>query len=128
MFFSTAAVVATLASVAVAAPASPTATDPADVYAAQATALTQSPTSKVKGKAFDRYVSIVWNLFFVCPTGSCLIAPFGARDKAFHSSSILFRKTEMLTLKCSSGLRIPIMTWLRRIVSRSLYSTCNITN
>jgi len=74
MFFSTAAVVATLASVAVAAPASPTATDPADVYAAQATALTQSPTSKVKGRAFDRYVSIVWNLFFVCPTGSCLIA------------------------------------------------------
>jgi hypothetical protein len=72
MFFSTAAVVATLASVAVAAPASPTATDPADVYAAQATALTQSPTSKVKGKAFDRYVSIVWNLFFVCPTGSFL--------------------------------------------------------
>ena len=30
--------------------ASPTATDPADVYAAQATALTLSPTSNVKGK------------------------------------------------------------------------------
>jgi acid phosphatase len=52
--------VASLSSVALAAPApaSPTATDVADVYAAQATALTLSPTSKVKGKAFDRYVSI----------------------------------------------------------------------
>jgi acid phosphatase len=40
------------------APASPTATDTTDVYAAQATALTRSPTSCVKGKAFDRYVSI----------------------------------------------------------------------
>ncbi len=39
-------------------PASPTATDVADVYAAQATALTLSPTSNVKGAAFDRYVSI----------------------------------------------------------------------
>jgi len=47
-----------LASVANTAPASPTATDPADVYAAQATARTDSPTSHVKGKAFDRYVSI----------------------------------------------------------------------
>ena len=47
---------ATLASVAIA--ASPTATDASDVYAAQATALTESPTSNVKGKAFDRYVSI----------------------------------------------------------------------
>ncbi|TVY86527.1 putative acid phosphatase [Lachnellula willkommii] len=43
---------------AIAAPASPTATDTADVYAAQATARTSSPTSHVKGKAFDRYVSI----------------------------------------------------------------------
>lgn len=57
--------IASLASVAVAAPApvaqraaSPTATDAADVYAAQATALTLSPTSHVKGKVFDRYVSI----------------------------------------------------------------------
>lgn len=51
---------AALASLAVAAPqaSNPTATDPADVYAAQATALTRSPTSHVKGKAFDRYVSI----------------------------------------------------------------------
>jgi len=40
-------------------PASPTATDPADVYAAQATALTEDPTSCVPGRAFDRYVSIV---------------------------------------------------------------------
>ena len=38
--------------------ASPTASDAADVYAAQATAITKSPTSNVKGKAFDRYVSI----------------------------------------------------------------------
>jgi acid phosphatase len=62
MRFSASAVVASLASAAIAAPAasgaSPTATDAADVYAAQATALTESPTSHVKGKAFDRYVSI----------------------------------------------------------------------
>lgn len=58
MHLSKTAVVAILASVANAAPASPTATDPADVYAAQATALTESPTSNVKGKVFDRYVSI----------------------------------------------------------------------
>jgi acid phosphatase len=62
MRFSTSFAVASLASVALAAPApapaSPTATDTADVYAAQATALTESPTSKVKGKVFDRYVSI----------------------------------------------------------------------
>jgi acid phosphatase len=58
MRFSIAVTAATLASVAIASPASPTATDTADVYAAQATALTESPTSKVKGKAFDRYVSI----------------------------------------------------------------------
>lgn len=58
MRFSSALTVASLASAALAAPASPTATDPADVYAAQATALTLSPTSKVKGKSFDRYVSI----------------------------------------------------------------------
>lgn len=62
MRFSTSVVVASLASVAIAAPAtsaaSPTATDAADVYAAQATARTESPTSHVKGKAFDRYVSI----------------------------------------------------------------------
>lgn len=56
-FFST-FTVASLASVALTAPASPTATDVADVYAAQATALTLSPTSMVKGKSFDRYVSI----------------------------------------------------------------------
>jgi acid phosphatase len=37
---------------------SPTATDAANVYAAQATALSRSPTSNVKGKVFDRYVSI----------------------------------------------------------------------
>ncbi|KAH8820550.1 acid phosphatase [Xylogone sp. PMI_703] len=59
MRFSATLVAASLASVAVAAPpASPTATDPADVKAAQATALTLSPTSNVKGAAFDRYVSI----------------------------------------------------------------------
>ncbi|KAH7370765.1 acid phosphatase [Rhexocercosporidium sp. MPI-PUGE-AT-0058] len=60
MRFSSAFTVASWASVTLAAPApaSPTATDPADVYAAQATALTLSPTSKVKGKSFDRYVSI----------------------------------------------------------------------
>jgi acid phosphatase len=65
MYFS-AAVVAALASVAAALPPAPsaptptaTASDPADVYKAQATALTESPTSKVKGRVFDRYVSIV---------------------------------------------------------------------
>lgn len=61
MRFSTFAAVSSLASAAIAAPAtaaSPTATDTADVYAAQATAKTESPTSHVKGKAFDRYVSI----------------------------------------------------------------------
>ena len=36
-----------------------TATSPADVYAAQATALTKSPTSHVSGKAFDR-IAIIW--------------------------------------------------------------------
>lgn len=35
-----------------------TATKSADVYAAQATAETASPTSNVKGKAFDRFVTI----------------------------------------------------------------------
>jgi len=62
MRFSTTAAVAAVASVALAAPAtpaSPTATDPADVYAAQATALTEDPTSHIPGRAFDRYVSIV---------------------------------------------------------------------
>jgi acid phosphatase len=51
---------ASLASTVVAAPASsnPTATSAADVYAAQATAKTLSPTSHVPGKVFDRYVSI----------------------------------------------------------------------
>jgi acid phosphatase len=49
---------AILAPLAIAAPASPTATDTLDVYAAQATAKTESPTSHVKGKVFDRYVSI----------------------------------------------------------------------
>ena len=60
MRFSKSVAVAALASAATAAPApaSPTATDAADVYAAQATAVTLSPTSNVKGKAFDRYVSI----------------------------------------------------------------------
>ncbi|KUJ20782.1 acid phosphatase [Mollisia scopiformis] len=62
MLFSTLLVAATLVSVALAvpapAPASPTATDTTDVYAAQATVLTLSPVSNVKGKAFDRYVSI----------------------------------------------------------------------
>lgn len=37
-----------------------TATQPASVYAAQATALTSSPTSNVAGKAFDR-IMIIWN-------------------------------------------------------------------
>lgn len=36
-----------------------TATSTADVYAAQATAKTSSPTSHVKGKAFDR-IAIIW--------------------------------------------------------------------
>lgn len=36
-----------------------TATDTADVYAAQATAETESPTSNVKGKVFDR-LAIIW--------------------------------------------------------------------
>jgi acid phosphatase len=58
MFYSTTFAVVSLLSAAIAAPASPTATDTADVYAAQATARTASPTSHVKGKAFDRYVSI----------------------------------------------------------------------
>ncbi|KAG0647880.1 Phosphate-repressible acid phosphatase [Hyphodiscus hymeniophilus] len=61
-FSSCSLIVICLASVSAAAPAttaaSPTATDVADVDAAQATAKTESPTSHVKGKAFDRYVSI----------------------------------------------------------------------
>ena len=36
-----------------------TATDTADVAAAAATAITHSPTSNVKGKAFDR-IAIIW--------------------------------------------------------------------
>lgn len=36
-----------------------TATQTASVYAAQATAKTSSPTSNVKGKAFDR-IAIIW--------------------------------------------------------------------
>ncbi|WPH02236.1 Hypothetical protein R9X50_00509200 [Acrodontium crateriforme] len=35
-----------------------TATAPSDVYAAQATALTSHPTSHVKGKVFDRFITI----------------------------------------------------------------------
>ncbi|TVY82471.1 Acid phosphatase [Lachnellula suecica] len=61
MRFSTAFAAASLTSAAVAAPASsvsPTATDAADVYAAQATAKSASPTSHVAGKAFNRYVSV----------------------------------------------------------------------
>lgn len=58
MRLSTTFTAAALASVAIAAPASPTATDAADVHAAQATAKSESPVSKVKGAAFDRYVSI----------------------------------------------------------------------
>lgn len=62
MRFATINAVASLASVVVAvpAPASPTATatNVIDVAAAQATAVTHSPTSHVKGKVFDRYVSI----------------------------------------------------------------------
>lgn len=67
-FFQSAAVTA-LVGVAAAAPphpaqassvssVSPTATDRADVLAAQATAKSESPVTHVKGKAFDRYVSI----------------------------------------------------------------------
>jgi acid phosphatase len=37
-----------------------TATDKASVEKARQTALTRSPTSNVKGKAFDRFV-IIWN-------------------------------------------------------------------
>ncbi|CAG8978381.1 hypothetical protein HYALB_00010400 [Hymenoscyphus albidus] len=40
------------------APPNPTSIDKADIVAAQASALTRSPTSNVKGKVFDRYVSI----------------------------------------------------------------------
>ncbi|EKD16298.1 uncharacterized protein L3040_009470 [Drepanopeziza brunnea f. sp. 'multigermtubi'] len=43
---------------AVPAPTSPTATDDANVKAAQATALASIPTSKIKGTPFDRRVSI----------------------------------------------------------------------
>jgi acid phosphatase len=62
MRFSTGLSTATLLAFAVAAPTSvsvnPTATDAAAVYAAQATAKTSSLTSHVKGKAFDRFVTI----------------------------------------------------------------------
>lgn len=65
MRFSTGIYSAALVALATAAPASsstsaanPTATDPAAVYAAQATAKTESSTSHVKGKAFDRFVTI----------------------------------------------------------------------
>jgi len=65
MRFSTGISTAALLALAAAAPtsssasvANPTATDPAAVYAAQATAKTESPTSHVKGKVFDRFVSI----------------------------------------------------------------------
>jgi acid phosphatase len=64
MHFTTGLLPLALAGLAAAAPAasstgaSVTASDAADVYAAQATAKTESPTSHVKGKAFDRYVSI----------------------------------------------------------------------
>lgn len=37
-----------------------TSTSAVDVYAAQATAKTESPTSNVSGKAFDR-IAIIWN-------------------------------------------------------------------
>ncbi|KAI9651146.1 hypothetical protein NHQ30_001183 [Ciborinia camelliae] len=40
------------------APASPTSSDPVDVLAAQAIAKTRSPTSHVKGKAFDNFMQI----------------------------------------------------------------------
>ncbi|KAG9246099.1 phosphoesterase family-domain-containing protein [Calycina marina] len=60
MRFSTLLAASGLAGRAFAAPtsASPTATDVADVNAAAATAKSASPTSHVKGKSFDRYVSI----------------------------------------------------------------------
>jgi acid phosphatase len=60
MRFSSILTVGALASISYAAPApaSPTATDAADVYAAQATAKSSSPNSKVKGRAFDRFVTI----------------------------------------------------------------------
>lgn len=58
MLFTASLIAAVLAPLALAAPASPTATDTLDVYAAQATAKTESPTSHVKGRIFDRYVSI----------------------------------------------------------------------
>lgn len=58
MQFTTSLVATMLAPLVLAAPASPTATDTLNVYAAQATAETESPTSHVKGKMFDRYVSI----------------------------------------------------------------------
>ncbi|KAI9743500.1 MAG: hypothetical protein M1818_002813 [Claussenomyces sp. TS43310] len=58
MRFSAPAALAAWASVVVADTASPTATDVADVEAAAATAISQSPVSHVKGKTFDRYVSI----------------------------------------------------------------------
>ncbi|ELR05681.1 hypothetical protein VC83_05697 [Pseudogymnoascus destructans] len=65
MRFSTGIYTAALLASAAAAPTSsstlvvnPTATDPAAVYAAQATAKTESPTSHVKGKVFDRFVTI----------------------------------------------------------------------
>jgi acid phosphatase len=58
MHFLSSFVVVAFASLAAMSPVSPTATDAQDVYAAQATAKTESPTSHVPGKAFDRYVSI----------------------------------------------------------------------
>lgn len=65
MRFSTGIYTAALLALAASAPTSsstsvvnPTATDPAAVYAAQATAKTESPTSHVKGKVFDRFVTI----------------------------------------------------------------------
>lgn len=44
---------------AIAAGAQNTATSASDVYAAQATAKTNSPTSHVPGRAFDR-IAIIW--------------------------------------------------------------------
>lgn len=89
--------VAALVSGAVASPvATPTATqsDPADVYKAQATAKTESPTSKVKGKAFDRYVSIV-----------CFISLHSERDSnKFHSglrTLIMTRQLPIVSLRFS---------------------------
>jgi acid phosphatase len=58
MNFLSSFVVMAFASLAATSPVSLTATDAQDVYAAQATAKTESPTSHVPGKAFDRYVSI----------------------------------------------------------------------